>query len=449
MKRQQQKQKSFKLQNIKQSRKKDLLDFDNLYGKRVTVMGLGLLGGGVEVVKWLVEKRSNVLVTDLKTKKQLKTSLEKLKGLNVKYVLGKHRQQDFVNADLIIKNPGVRRDSSFLRIAQKNKIQIESDLSLFFRLFKGKIIGVTGTKGKSTTVSLLAHILKTAKKKFIFGGNIGQSPLNYLNKKYSLALLELSSWQLGDMAHLKKSPQIACITTIFPDHLDTYKNFQEYINAKKLIFKYQTKKDFLILNVDNQIVKKFAKETKAKVKYFSQKKRKHSSENILAARATALVLKIPLVTIEKSLKTFKGVPNRLEFVREKNGVKYYNDSTSTVPQSTILALELLGDQKNIILISGGADKQLDFRKMSKIISKKCRALILLPGTATTKIEKELRIINYELKMKAGDMEEAVSLANKISEKGDIVLLSPGCASFGIFQNAYHRADQFIRAVKYL
>jgi UDP-N-acetylmuramoylalanine--D-glutamate ligase len=427
------------------------MDFRNLQGKKVVVMGLGLLGGGVETVKWLVKQGANLLVTDLRTKEQLTKSLAQLRGFKTQYILGKHREQDFRKADLIIKNPGVTRDSKFLQIAKKNHVPIESDLSLFFRLFKGKIVGVTGTKGKSTTVSLLAHILKTAKKKFIFGGNIGHSPLNYLDKKYSLAVLELSSWQLEDMAHLKKSPQIAAVTTIFPDHLNTYKNFQQYVNAKKLIFKYQTKNDTLILNADDPIVRKFAKGTKAKVKYFFPKKSQQSS-NILAATAIATALEISPIIIKKAIKNFRGVPNRQEFIREKNGIKYYNDSASTVPQSTNMALAMLASLKikNIILISGGADKDLNFKEMARQVVKKCKAIILLPGTATPKLKSLIFNLKPYLPIfPVQTMDQAVKLATAQAEKNDIVLLSPGCASFGVFQNAYDRAAQFITAVKNL
>lgn len=429
------------------------INFQNLKNKKVVVMGLGLLGGGVETVKWLVKHGAKVLVTDLKKKKQLKKSVKKLKGLKIRYILGRHQAKDFREADLIIKNPGVPKESKFLKIAKRNKIPIESDLSLFFRLFKGKIIGVTGTKGKSTAVSLLGHILKTAKKKFIFGGNIGQSPLQYLDKKYSWALLEISSWQLEDMKHLKKSPHIACVTTVFPDHLNTYKNFREYINSKKLIFKWQTKKDFLILNADNPIVRKFAKESKAKIRYFSKKhflQGRLPAESVLAATTIASVLKISSATTKKALKSFRGLANRLEFIKKVRGISYINDSTSTVPQSTILALNSLTDRKNLILISGGADKELDFKKMAQKISKKCKAVILLLGTATKKIHHQLLVTGYQLPiLMAANMEQAVKKANKIAKKGDTILLSPGCASFGLFKNAYDRAAQFITAVKHL
>ena len=449
-------------QVLMKARKENLMDFQNLKNKKVVVMGLGLLGGGVEVVKWLYKKGAKVLVTDLKTKKELASSLAKLKGLKIKYFLGKHREQDFTKADLIIKNPGVLRDSKYLKIARKNNIPVESDLSLFFKLFKGKIIGVTGTKGKSTTVSLLGCILKTAKKKFIFGGNIGQSPLNYLDKNYPLALLEISSWQLEDMAHIKKSPQIACVTTIFPDHLNTYKNFNDYVQAKKLICKWQTKDDILILNADDKIVKKFAKNSKAKViSFFPESlsykisdrlklKTRIFNSNILAATTIASVLEISPIIIKKALKSFSGVANRLEFIREKKSVKYYNDSASTVPQSTILSLDSLTNKKNVVLISGGADKGLDFKKMAQEISKKCRVVIFLPGSATSNLKSLiLNLKSRPLIFPAQTMGQAVKLATAQAKRGDVVLLSPGCASFGIFQNAYDRAAQFVKEVKKL
>jgi len=456
-----------------------MLDFQNLKNKKVTVMGLGLLGGGVETVRWLIKKGANILVTDLKKKSQLKESLNKLKDFSIKYVLGEHCKKDFCGADLVIKNPAVPKESEFLKIARQNNIPIESDLSIFFRLFKGKIIGIAGTKGKSTTTTLISEIFKKAKKKFIFGGNIGQSPLIYLDKNYHLAVLEISSWQLEDMIHLKKSPNIAIVTTIFPDHLDRHKNFKEYIKAEKIIFKFQSQKDILILNYDNQITREFAKEAKSKVFYFSQKnlshkkglfikgkkiffrdqkekeilsldeiKNKQNLGNTLAAILTACLSDVSPKIIKKVLKDFKGLPNRLELIRVAYRVKYYNDTTATIPEATINALFSF-PAKKIILISGGADKKLNFKKFAQEVKKRCKAVILLPGTATKKIEKELLVIGYKLLVKVRNMKEAVSQASKIAKSGEIVLLSPGCASFGIFQNAYERAKEFIKAVKKL
>ncbi len=454
------------------------IDFNNLKNKKVTVMGLGLLGGGVEDVKWLVKKGAKVLVTDLKTKKELKESLKKLKGLPVKYILGKHREKDFRETDLIIKNPAVPKKLKYLEIARKSGILIESDLSLFFRLFKGRIIGVTGTKGKSTTVTLIAEIFKEAKKRFIFGGNIGQSPLADLDKNYPLAILELSSWQLEDLAYLKRSPEVAVITTIFPDHLDRYRNFQEYIKAKKIIFKFQKKEDVLVLNYDNKITRSFIKEVESRVAYFSKGhlknknsvfvkgqvivfrqnkkekkivslkeiKHKYHLGNILAAVSVACIFGIFPKIIKKVLKDLKGLPDRLELVRVLKGVKYYNDTTATVPEAAIFALKSLSRNRDIILISGGADKKLNFEEFAQEVKKRCKAVILLPGTATKNIKHQISSIKYHLFFEVKNIREAVRKAANFAQKHDIVLLSPGCASFGLFRNAYDRAKQFKKAV---
>ncbi|MCX7778882.1 MAG: UDP-N-acetylmuramoyl-L-alanine--D-glutamate ligase [Patescibacteria group bacterium] len=454
------------------------MDFQNLKNKKVVVMGLGLLGGGVETAKWLVKKGARVLVTDLKTKNQLKKSLNDLKGLSVKYILGRHREEDFKKADLIIKNPGVPKESKFLKIARKNKIPIETDISIFFRLFKGKIIGVTGTKGKSTTTFLIYQLFKKAGQKVFLGGNIGQSPLSYLDQNYPLAVLELSSWQLEDLAHLKRSPAVAVVTTIFQDHLDRYKNFQEYLRAKKLILKWQKKNDFVILNYDNPLVRRFATEAKSQVFYFSKKFLKNNNsvfiknqkiftrfqgrekkiialkeiknncnlENILAAVSVGIVANLSLRAIKMAVKNFKSLANRLELIRKVEGVKYYNDTTATIPEAAINALNNFPTGR-IILISGGADKKLNFKKFAQEIKKRCKKVILLPGTATPKIKKELLMVGYKLFIEAKTMKEAVGKAKKIAEKGDVVLLSPGCASFGLFQNIYDRAKKFIQAVE--
>jgi len=216
----------------------------NLFkNKKVVIMGLGLHGGGVGVAKFFCKQGADVLVTDLKTRKQLKESVDKLKGLSIEFVLGKHRQEDFINTDLVIKNPGVPRDSFYLKIARKHKIPIKTDIGIFFDLCKVPIIGITGTKGKSTVATLVYLFLKTKYPNVILAGNIGISPLEIFSKinKKSKVVLELSSFELED---LKKSPQVAVITNLFPDHLNRYKNFKSYIKAKESIFKYQKKMIF-------------------------------------------------------------------------------------------------------------------------------------------------------------------------------------------------------------
>jgi UDP-N-acetylmuramoylalanine--D-glutamate ligase len=437
-------------------------DFKN---KRVVVMGLGLHGGGVGVVKFLAQQGAKILVTDLKTKKELKESIEKLatakvaktgKIAKIQYILGKHRVGDFKNADLIIKNPGVPRNSEYLKIAKKNKIPIETDIGLFFELCPSKnIIGVTGTKGKSTAATLIYEILKT-KYKTILAGNIRTSVLEELPKitKNTIVVLELSSWQLEDIKPHKISPHIAVITNIMQDHLNRYKGIGDYIKSKKIIFNFQKPDDILILNHDDKIVSKFAKESKGKVIYYFKKQAlkyskyiqimgEHNLKHISAALAVAKLFKVPSDLIKKTLINFKGIAGRLEFIREISGIKYYNDTTATTPEATITALNSFPGKK-IILIAGGTDKKLNFKELARIIHKKVKLLILLPGTATQKLTSRRLVAR-----RAKNMKEAVKIASRIAERNDIVLLSPGCASFGLFKHEFDRGEQFQKCIKLL
>jgi len=420
-------------------------------------MGLGLNGGGVGVAKFFCTQGADVLVTDLKTEEKLQESLDKLKGLKIKYTLGKHEEKDFLWPDLIIKNPDVPGTSPYLEIARKNKIPIETDVSLFFKLTKAFTIGVTGTKGKSTTASLIYHILKSKYKNTYLAGNIGVSPLELIGKvkKGDKVVLELSSFELED---LKQSPNIAVVTNIMPDHLNRYGTMAEYINAKKIIFNYQKKNDFLVLNGDDFIVRQFAREAKGKV-VFSKKIEKpnnfkltgnHNLYNLSAAVETAKLLGVLQKDIEKSLKTFKGVPNRQEFIREVNGVKYFNDTTATMPEATITAintfLENFADSR-LILICGGMNKGLKYNELANIIKERVDEVIMLPGLASDKIKECLG--NYTKIHDVPSIQKAVKKAKELSKKGDIVILSPAATSFNLFKNEFDRGRQFVEAVKAL
>lgn len=427
---------------------------------KIVIMGLGLHGGGVGVVKYFVSQKAEVIVTDLKNSSQLKESVEELKGLKVKFVLGKHREEDFKNADMIIKNPDVPSSSPFLEIARKNNIPIKDDISLFFDLCPGEIIGVTGTKGKSTVATLIYELLKS-KFQTVLAGNIGISPLEFLSdiKKDSKVVLELSSFALEN---LQKSPQIAVITNLFPDHLNRYEGFREYIEAKKAIFKYQDKKDVLILNNNDPESKKLVSEAKGKVIFFD-------NYNTDAAIKVAELFKIPENDIQRIISTFKGVPHRQEFIKEVNGKKYFNDTTATNPRAVKFALETF--KKNfpnskIILIAGGEDKKLSYRALAKDIEKNVERLVLLPGSASNLIKRDLKKFKiYNVK----SMTEAVKRASQLD--GDIVILSPGAASFtphhflkkgdeqknfrkngagfNLFKNEFDRGIKFIKAVNKL
>jgi len=400
-------------------------------------MGLGLHGGGVGAAKFFVKQGAKVLVTDLKTRKELKESVKKLN--RVKFVLGKHRKEDFINADLIIRNPAVPRESKYLKIAKDNNIPIKTDIDIFFNLCPCQIIGITGTKGKSTVAILIYLFLKKKYSKTFLAGNIGVSPLELLGKidKKSKVILELSSFELED---LKKSPHIAVITSLFPDHLNRYKDFKHYVDAKKSIFKYKNKNDILVLNNDDPETKKLYSEAKSKVYFFK-------SSNVAAAVLIAKLFKISEKDIKKVLSNFKGVPHRQEFIVEKKGVKYFNDTTATNPKAVIFAIETFRKRfpkSKIVLIAGGEDKKLNYRNLARKIKHDIDYVVLLPGTSSDKLKKNLSKF-YSV----NTMKQAVKKASSLAQKGDIVLLSPGAASFNLFENEFDRGNQFVKAIREL
>lgn len=426
--------------------------------KKVVVMGLGLHGGGVSVARFFAKQRAKVLVTDLKSKKQLAESIKKLKGLPIKYTLGRHQEQDFINADLIIKNPDVPPHSPYLEIAKKNNVNIETDISLFFKLSGAFIIGVTGTKGKSTTAALIYHLLKSKFKKLFLAGNIGVSPLEFLPeiKKGDTVVLELSSFELED---LKQSPDIAVITNMLPDHLNRYSGMSEYINSKTAILKHQSPKDFLVVNKDDFIVRQMVKSVAAKICFFSGKSvnmsglkifGEHNSQNVAAAIEVARLMKVPEQSIKKSLKSFKGVPSRQEFIKEIRGVKYFNDTASTMPDATIVAIKSFSENfpsARLIFICGGQDKKLSYSSLAKEIKRRVGELVMLPGTASDKMIKKLK--GCKNIHKVSSMEQAVEKSSQIANPGDLVVLSPGAASFNLFKNEFDRGDQFKKFVEKL
>jgi len=437
--------------------------------KKVTVMGLGLHGGGLSAVYFFNQLGIKVVVTDLKKEKDLKESLKKVRHLkNIEFVLGQHRNIDFINADLIIKNPAVPHNSPYLKIAAKHKIPIESDIGLFFELCRAPIIGVTGTKGKSTTTALIAHFLKLKYSDVILAGNLRRPVLDVLDKINfkTKVILELSSWQLEDMKKHQKSPHIAIITNIMPDHLNSYSNFKQYVSAKKLIFKFQKPNDYLIVNNNDSLLKQISPQAKSKVVFFNRQKvegwktffyGEHNLDNLAAALEVAKLFKIPEKKIKNSLKRFKNLEGRMEVVAKIKGITFINDTTATIPEAAIAGLSSLINNKNstakIILIAGGADKNLDFKKFAEFIIQKAEAneikkVILLTGTATEKIKAEISKYNSKLDFikETNSMEKAVKQAKSVAQKGDIVLLSPGAASFGLFAHEFERGEKFNQAV---
>jgi UDP-N-acetylmuramoylalanine--D-glutamate ligase len=432
-------------------------------GKRITVMGLGLLGRGIGVIKFLAEQGADLTVTDLKTREQLEPALKQLaKYKKIKFVLGEHRLEDFKNKDLIIRAPNAPLDSAYLKEAEKNKIEIQQDASLFCKLAPAgvKIIGVTGTRGKSTVTHLLYEILIKASKKAYLAGNVrGTATLPLLKKaspakggvkKDDYVVMELDSWQLQSFGDNKISPSLAIFTTFLVDHQNYYHNdMNQYFADKANIFKYQTKDEVLIAGSQ---VAKMVKAQKPKGKLIIPKQSllagKHREYNAALASAAAKVLGVPESVISKAVKNFKGLPGRLELVANKKGIKFYNDTTATTPDAVMAAVHALKEYKGkMILIGGGTDKELDFKRYGQIVPKYLKELILFKGTATEKI---LAVLPARWKKQAiivDNMKDAFKCATSLAEKGDLVLLSPGAASFGIFKNEFDRGDQFVKLVQ--
>ncbi|MDD5016044.1 MAG: UDP-N-acetylmuramoyl-L-alanine--D-glutamate ligase [Atribacterota bacterium] len=462
----------------------------DLKDKRITIMGLGLNQGGLGVARFLAKTGANILVTDLKTKEELGLSLKKLKSFEVKYILGKHREEDFINTDLVIQNPAVPHNSKYLKIARKHKIPIKTDLDLFFQFCPSKnIIAVAGTKGKSTVSQLIYHIFKEAQKDTILAGNIGISVLDILEKitPQTWLILEISTWQMEGIKERKFRPQTAVLTNILPDHLDRYPNYNEYARSEKLIFKHQNPNDNLVVNHDNEETIKIKKESGLPIYWFSTKEKiepgcylendelvfqleghkivfakisdlplpgLHNLENILAASTVGFIHNIPGEIILKTLKNFPGIPYRLEFIGEFRGIKFYNDTCATTPEATLAALESFPEQ-SIILILGGKDKKLNYENFGITIgkNKEIKKIVLLQHPAYDASQKILSVLKKYLDsekiIQTSNLKMGVEIALQQARSNDLILLSPAAASFGMFENEFDRGDQFNKIVRNL
>lgn len=452
-----------------------IIDFKEFFkDKKITVMGLGLLGRGLGYTKFLALCGADLIVTDLKTKKQLATSIKALKNFkNIKFVLGEHRLEDFKDRDMIIKSAGVPLDSIYIKEAQKNGIPVEMDVSLFAKCAPDTIlVGVTGTRGKSMTTALIYEILKKnekfLKRRVYIGGNVrGVATLPILEKVKNgdILVCELDSWQLQGFGDAKISPHISVFTSFMPDHMNYYgsttlttgKAMERYFADKANIFKYQKSGDVLI--VRPHVEKIISKNIKSKlivadVKNITDYKfivpGEHQRENLACAVEVAKQFNIPTNKIKQVVKNFKGLEGRLQYVKTVKGVKIYNDNNATTPEATIAGIRALVENKKegkIILIGGGADKNLDLNLYVNVVNACCKAIILIPGTGTKKL-----ITNYKLRITneiGKDLKDVVRRAIKHAKKGDTILFSPAFASFGMFNNEYERNDLFMEIIKKL
>lgn len=482
----------------------DLSKIENFQDAMVTVMGLGRFkqGSGVGAAKWLMRHGAQIVITDLKTELDLKESVdeimewytaykEKYKDRDIYapvFVLGEHHADDFTNVELVVQNPGVARESEFVELAKKEGVRVESDISLFFRFCPFPIYSITGTRGKSSTTALLGEMLRHKHPKTVVAGNINRSPLEDLDwileeKDPVPIVLELSSWLLESLEGLRLGPDIAMLTNAYKDHLDRYRDFDHYLWAKELIFKEQNENQTAVLNADQEISNEVSARAVAKNKYwFSLKpltdgkigaylegkdmkfnvggdahtfassddvalQGEHNVSNSLAASLVAHLAGVTDEQIKETLKSFAGLPGRQEVIGEVEGVMFVNDTTATSPEGVIVALKRFGNGGNIILIGGGSSKQLDYTEVGKMIGEECKKAVLFDGTATDELQDaigdEIPVVRVD------SMEKAFVEAVKDASLGEIVLLSPGAASFGMFKNEFDRGEQFeVQVEKY-
>ncbi len=442
--------------------------------KNKNVLLVGLAKTGVSTIKKLNKLGANIIVNDIKPKEKLEGIIEEIDNLdNIEYVLGKHLE-NIENIDLTIVSPGVPLDLPFIEKIKSEGIKIIGEVELAYKLSKNPtFIGITGTNGKTTTTSLVGEMFKKANKDTYIVGNIGNPVIDTvdLTDENSYLVTELSSFQLESIEEFK--PKVSTIINITEDHLNRHHTMENYINAKARVFKNQDKTDFTILNYDDSIVRDLGKNSNGNVLYFSIKEEvkqgayldknnnivikvdgkelvlmnkselslpgNHNLENAMSAILMAYVLNIDTDVIIDTLRTFKGVEHRLEFVTNKDGIMFVNDSKGTNPDSTIKAITSY--ERPIVLIAGGYEKQSDFTEMIEYATKNVKALVLLGQTAE-KIETTAKEHGINNISKVEDMEAAVKKAYEIAESGDVVLLSPACASWDMYPNFEARGLDF-------
>ena len=446
---------------------KDFKDFIN--SKNVAVVGIGV--SNIPLINFLVKLGAKVTAFDMKEEKELGKIAEEFKEKGVKLELGNGYLEKLTGFDVVFKTPSMRIDCDALVRAKNEGAYITSEMEEFVRYCKGKIYGITGSDGKTTTTTIISKLLEEQGYKTWVGGNIGTPLFSNIEEitEDDMVVLELSSFQLMTM---NLPVEVAVVTNLAPNHLDMHKDMQEYIDAKKNIFLYQSSDNVLVLNRENDITYGFEKEAKAEIREFSSKrilnkgayfneetlyldgnivckkediviKGMHNVENYLAA-FSATKDDVTIETMKKVAESFTGVEHRCELVREIDGVKYYNDSIASSPTRTLAGL--LAFERKVILIAGGYDKHIPFEPLAENGYPYIKELILLGDTkylikeAFDKLKLE-KNINVPIVM-VNSLEEAVNKAKEIAEAGDIVTLSPACASFDMFPNFAVRGDRF-------
>lgn len=446
----------------------------DLHRKKVLVVGLARTG--IATLEFLKERGSIVTATEVKPKEEMGEVLRELEGMDILVEFGGHREETFLEQELIVVSPGVDLKIEPIQKALKKGIKVISEIELAYHFIDIPIIAITGTNGKTTTTTLIGEMLKEEGYRVGVGGNVGEPLILFAcgQERWDVLVAEISSFQLEAIEDFR--PRFSILLNITEDHLDRYKRFEDYIEAKVRIFKNQNSSDIAILNQDDPIVMKFGKGLKAKKLFFSLNEKVnegafldgknillrlsgkeeeyslekaclkgiHNIENIMAAITSARIYGSSKEAIESVLARFKGLEHRLEFVREIEGVRYYNDSKGTNVGSVVKSLQSF--QEAVILIAGGRDKNTDLSPLKELIKKKVKNLILI-GEAKERMRRELGDLTDTVM--AEGLEEAVLLASRMAKKGDVVLLSPACSSFDMFKDYKERGVVFKEIVHQL
>jgi UDP-N-acetylmuramoylalanine--D-glutamate ligase len=461
------------------------MNHDFLSGKTVLVMGLGRFGGGVDAARFAASRGANVVVTDLAQADELAGSLTQLNAHpDIEYHLGCHKENDFENADIVIANPAVPLQNKFLKIAAACGSIVTSQIGIFFELCPATIIGITGSNGKSTTAALTAYLLQSTNRadygKVRLSGNIGNEPLLMLLdeiEEHDLLVLELSSFQIEQLAAEHKAPQVALLTNLLPNHLDRYGTFEKYCTTKELLFDNQKPKQ------NKPVVSIFNREDNIAVKWYKKyKKQPHRKcltysaddvppgvrrqftlpgrcnlSNLAGAMTIVGLFGVDQTAVARYVGDFKALPHRLQFIAERNGLKWFNDSKATTPEAAIAALEALEEptcperSRRVILIAGGYDKELSFDRLGSTVAARARCAVLIGATAEkikAAVEAAPRGKNVTVEI-CKSLADAVRTANTMARKGDVVLLSPACASYDMFDNYQQRGREFVHLVQQL
>ncbi len=408
------------------------------------------------VTRWLCREGARVTVSDRANAATLKDSIQALKGLDVALHFGAHDEEDFLEADLLVVNPAVPKEMPLLAAAESAGVPRTSEINLFLQRCRATVIGVTGTVGKSTTAAMIDAILACRFTTYL-GGNIGRSLLEWLPEiaPDHLVVLELSSFQLEDLPLVGISPHVAIVTNFLPNHLDRHRTMDAYASAKKNIFAFQRPQDLLILNSACKATADWAAQSPGRTEWFDPGGEPfdlsvpggHNQTNAQSAWAVVRQFGVDRPTCADALRRFPGLPHRLKFVLEREGVRYYNDSKCTTPEGAVTALDVFAPRSAIVLV-GGYDGGVSFEALGEALGRRAKGVVAL-GDTKEKIAAVLevhRTSDLPLLRRAESFPAAVRLAQELAACGDVVLLSPACASYDMFTNYEERGDTFVKLI---